>query len=372
MVAKLRTEEQGARENFLIPGLPADENDFPAAFGPFVRNCWYVIAKSKDVGRELKGIRALGEPLVYFRTEDGEPVVLDDRCAHRRFPLSKSKLVGDRIQCGYHGFTYEKSGRCVWAPTNVAPNFGVRRYSSVEAGPWLWVWMGDPQQADPAKVPYPSLDPHEEWRRTEGYKLNPGNYMLLIENLLDLSHFPFLHGQELADLEQANSGLEALTGITNGVGYRKETPSVRGNVFAGVMGGDPAKLIRLVTTAKQFGPSVNLGSEERFALDGDDDPLLPMRFFVIHAITPETMHSTHQFFQGNFNRDVVTGIENFRDHGENVVFHEDAEAIGYVQATVASDNRTGTVEFGLANDRFGIRMRKILRDLKAAELGASG
>ena len=96
-----------------VAGLPVDDTGdaLPSAFAPFVRNAWYVVAESRAIGRELSHIRLLGEPLVMYRTEAGEAVVLDDRCAHRRFPLSKSKLVGDTIQCGYHGFTYEKSVR---------------------------------------------------------------------------------------------------------------------------------------------------------------------------------------------------------------------------------------------------------------------
>jgi phenylpropionate dioxygenase-like ring-hydroxylating dioxygenase large terminal subunit len=240
MSVSATTVHTDAPNDFSVPGSVQDYGELPDAMAPMVRNAWYVVAESKKVGRELRGIRVLGEPLVLYRTQSGEPIVLDDRCAHRRFPLSRSKLVGDSIQCGYHGFTYDHTGRCIWA-ANVKPQFGVRRYPCAEVGPWLWAWMGDPQKADRAAVPYPKLDPKEPWRAIEGYKLNPGNYMLLIENLFDVSHLHFLHGGEVSDLAQATTPSKKLADITNGVGYIKETTLAQANLFASLTGGDPKK-----------------------------------------------------------------------------------------------------------------------------------
>jgi phenylpropionate dioxygenase-like ring-hydroxylating dioxygenase large terminal subunit len=370
MNASTKVGPHQSQNDFSVPGPVRDGDELPGALAPLVRNAWYVVAESKDVGRELRGIRALGEPLVLFRTEAGEPIVLDDRCAHRRFPLSKSKLVGDRIQCGYHGFTYEPSGRCVWAPTNIKPNFGVRRYPCIEIGPWVWAWMGDPDKADPAAVPYPQLDRNEMWRTIEGYKLNPGNYMLLIENLLDLAHLHFLHGGDVSDIAQANTPSNRLPNIANGVGYTKETPLAEAKLFASLTGGDPAKKVRVVTADMQLGPSLNYGYEDRYALDGQEDPLYPLRFHIIHGITPEGMNTTHQFFQVFFNRELLGGMESFRDFSEDVVLQQDCEAIACIQSAIESDRRTGTVELNIASDRYGIAMRGILRKLKQEELGA--
>lgn len=86
-----------------------------SGFGPLIKNAWYVIADRSHVGRELRQITVLNEPLVYYRSEDGAPIVLDDRCAHRRFSLAKSHLKGDSIQCAYHGFTCDKTGKCIFA-----------------------------------------------------------------------------------------------------------------------------------------------------------------------------------------------------------------------------------------------------------------
>jgi len=370
MSVSATTVHTDAPSDFSVPGPVEDDDKLPDALAPMVRNAWYVVAESKKVGRDLRGVRVLGEPLVLYRTQAGEPIVLDDRCAHRRFPLSKSKLVGDSIQCGYHGFTYDHTGRCIWA-SNIKPNFGVRRYPCAEVGPWLWAWMGDPQKADPATVPYPKLDPKEPWRAIEGYKLNPGNYMLLIENLFDVSHLHFLHGGDVSDVAQANTPSKKLADITNGVGYIKETPLAEANLFASLTGGDPKKKVRVIGSGMQFGPSIHYGYEDRYALEGDDDPLYPLRFHIIHGVTPEDINSTHQFFQVFFNRELLgDGMEGFRDFSENVVLQQDCEAIAYLQAAIDADRRTCTVELNIASDRYGIAMRGILRELKQEELAA--
>jgi hypothetical protein len=53
--------------------------------------------------------------VVLFRKEDGTPVALEDRCVHRHLPLSMGRLVGDTLQCHYHGLRYDGTGACVLA-----------------------------------------------------------------------------------------------------------------------------------------------------------------------------------------------------------------------------------------------------------------
>ena len=79
----------------------------------YLRNAWYVGAWAHEVTREPFQRYMLDEPLVFYRTEAGDPVVLDDRCCHRFAPLSAGWLDGDDIVCGYHGFTFDPSGTCV-------------------------------------------------------------------------------------------------------------------------------------------------------------------------------------------------------------------------------------------------------------------
>src|SRR5215210_9435179 len=91
----------------------------------FPLNCWYVAATSDEVDRSLLGRRLLDRAVVLYRLESGAVVALDDRCAHRAFPLSAGRLAGDEVVCGYHGFAYDSAGACVRIPSQDSVPAGV-------------------------------------------------------------------------------------------------------------------------------------------------------------------------------------------------------------------------------------------------------
>jgi len=89
----------------------------------FLKNCWYVAAWSKDIRRELLGRVLLNEYVVLYRKEDGTPVALENRCPHRNLPLSEGRLIGDEIECGYHGMVFNCDGVCTACTIGEDTNF---------------------------------------------------------------------------------------------------------------------------------------------------------------------------------------------------------------------------------------------------------
>ena len=161
----------------------------------FLRNSWYVAAADHEIGRHPFGRIILGEPIVFYRLADGSAVALEDRCAHRHLPLSMGKLVGDTLQCHYHGLRYDKSGVCVRVPgqETIPRSARVKSYPLAERHRWLWIWMGDPALADPSNIPdYHWLD-HPDWGAKSQYLHVKGNWQLIVDNLLDLTHLAFVH-----------------------------------------------------------------------------------------------------------------------------------------------------------------------------------
>ncbi len=162
----------------------------------FLENAWYVAAIATEVDRTPRRVTMLGRHVVLFRREDGTPVALEDACPHRKLPLSKGKVVGDAIECGYHGLKFDCSGACIRVPAtpNLAGNVHVRAYPVEDRWGLTWVWTGDPAKADPATIfPVPTWE-DPEWGCTRPGSMEVDcDYRFITDNLLDPSHVAWVH-----------------------------------------------------------------------------------------------------------------------------------------------------------------------------------
>lgn len=166
----------------------------------WVTNAWYVAAWDHELetGRILART-IIDQPIALFRTAAGEIVALEDRCCHRFAPLSMGRLEGDELRCMYHGLKFASDGRCTEIPGQklIPQSARVRRYPAERRGSWLWIWMGDPGLADPAAIP-PSLALDDPAYRLQAGELDyAAHYLLIDDNLLDLSHLSFAHEKTL-------------------------------------------------------------------------------------------------------------------------------------------------------------------------------
>ena len=127
-----------------------------------LRNRWYVAGLSEEITDKPVASRLLDEPLVLFRAPStGKVSALEDRCVHRQAPLSLGEIVGDNLQCGYHGLEYDCSGACVRVPSQkqIPPGATIRSYPCIEQQGFIHVWMGDPalsSTVDPYDFPFAS------------------------------------------------------------------------------------------------------------------------------------------------------------------------------------------------------------------------
>ena len=178
----------------------------------YLKNCWYVAGWSKNYGRELKAEKYLGENVVIYRKQDGTPVALEDACPHRKLPLSKGALSEDSIICGYHGLTFNDKGQCSDSPTQrgMMPSRAVvKSYPIVDKYRLLWIWMGNPELADPDTI-FP-IDNFESptWGYTDGGVMDiKCNYLWVCDNLLDPSHVAWVHVTSFAGAGTDDEPLE--------------------------------------------------------------------------------------------------------------------------------------------------------------------
>jgi vanillate O-demethylase monooxygenase subunit len=261
---------------------------------PYPLQQWWMIGYGNEFGREPVGRTLLGQRVVLYRQENGEPVVLSGICPHRMFPLERGQVVGDALRCGYHGFTYDASGRCIQVPSQEQPAAAsLRRYPVLERGTTVWVWSGDPERADPALMP----DLASMGIGAPGWGVQPGpdmqlkgRYTLLIDNLLDLTHITFIHAKSIPYAERmAAVPWEAIVDEKS-YNLRRIVRGLPASPFLQLLFPDHQGPVDQYIDAEYFGPHlIRTGGEYR---DSHTGRMLGTMNFV-HCITPQTPTSTH-------------------------------------------------------------------------------
>jgi phenylpropionate dioxygenase-like ring-hydroxylating dioxygenase large terminal subunit len=163
-----------------------------------IPNQWYVVLDSVQVKSLPVGVTRMGEKLVFWRDHTGRVSCLRDRCVHRGVALSKGKVLDSgKLQCPFHGFEYNASGKVTKIPANgkntpVPERFRVRQYPAHEAHGFIWIWWGQdpPQELEP-----PTFFEDLDERFSYGCAYDPwdAHYSRVIENQLDVAHLPFVH-----------------------------------------------------------------------------------------------------------------------------------------------------------------------------------
>ena len=185
-----------------------------------IKNQWYVVLTSRQLGKALVGATRLGEKLVFFRAANGEAICLADKCAHRGVALSIGETCDDNtIMCPFHGLRYDASGKCTVIPANgkaaaVPPNFKVRSYPTHEDHGFIWIWWGEGQ-------PSPSIPEFfDDIPRNALYAtvIDPwdAHYSRVIENQIDCVHLPFVHHNTIGRGNKT---------VVNGPGFEWVSPS---------------------------------------------------------------------------------------------------------------------------------------------------
>ncbi|MFC2046384.1 Rieske 2Fe-2S domain-containing protein [Chloroflexota bacterium] len=162
-----------------------------------IPNQWYVLMVSKQVKDKPVGVTRMGEKLVFWRDGTGSVSCLRDKCPHRGVELSKGRVVDGHIQCPFHGFEYDTSGRAVHIPAHgrnapVPQVLKAHSYPTYEAHGFVCVWWGDNPPED-VQLPRFFDDIDEGFTCATIHDLWNAHYSRAIENQLDVVHVPFVH-----------------------------------------------------------------------------------------------------------------------------------------------------------------------------------
>jgi nitrite reductase/ring-hydroxylating ferredoxin subunit len=344
----------------------------------WLRNCWYVIAWDHEIppagSPELFTRTVLNEPILVLRTEAGPLVAMEDRCCHRAAPLSKGRREGDCVRCGYHGLKFDPTGRCVEAPgIPVVPEKArVRTFPILSKNKWVFVWMGDPEKADPNLLPDNYSCDSPEWRNKPGYFHYETPYLLICDNLLDFSHLSYVHEKTLGGttaIAQARADVELVRGPgMPGIRVsRRIQDSPAPPYYSKMRVFDPAqKLERWFIYDFLLPGTLLMSSGGRPMEDPPDDLRNAVRLHSCQTLTPETDTTTHYFFQQSHpaNQGDSTVTEGMYQ-SLVMAFNEDRDMITAQHENI--QRKPDAPFLPMAMDAALVRFRKLLEQLVAAE-----
>ena len=163
---------------------------------------WYPVAWADELkaGRTL-GRRFAGLPIVLYRGMSGQVFALEDRCAHRQVPLHLGVVSGDELKCHYHGWTYNRTGKCVNVPYLGAERLpaGVKSYPASEVDGLIFVFPGDAALAAsrlPARL---GSSQRKDYKTRRLNREVACHYTFMHENLFDMNH-QFMHRKQMGSI----------------------------------------------------------------------------------------------------------------------------------------------------------------------------
>ncbi len=339
-----------------------------------VRNRWYISAFADEITREPMERTILGKPVAMYRKQDGAPVAMYGLCPHRYYPLGNGKVEGDRLVCGYHGFVFDDTGQCVKIPSQgTGSKFCQPTYPIEERGPFCWIWMGDKETCDVDLIP-----PYEDfglgvdgwWHSSPNYLHLEGRSVLLIDNLMDLTHLPYIH-YHIAGGESMKSPTIEMEDRERSFRVKRVAKVPFSDHHAQIFG-EALRfegLSDFLSLTDFYGPElIRTSLPITLRIDGQDSvPDGLGSLYLLHGITPETETTTHYYGLSvrNFRLEDAE-LDEVQRLADIKIRQQDKEAIETVEERL-EDAATLQRELFVIADRPASKVRKIMQTLLEGE-----
>jgi phenylpropionate dioxygenase-like ring-hydroxylating dioxygenase large terminal subunit len=171
-----------------------------------LRRFWYPVLPLDRLGQAPVPFTLLGEAIVLWRDETGNPAAAIDRCCHRTAKLSKGFCQQGRLVCGYHGWEFDGTGACVRIPQHKdptrTPKFKIDSYRAQARYGYVWVALDEPLFDIPA---IPEADDPAFRHIPEFYETWNAGALRVLENSFDNAHFTFVHKSSFGDPDPSPS-----------------------------------------------------------------------------------------------------------------------------------------------------------------------
>lgn len=225
---------------------------------------------------------------------------------------------------------------------NIPPGARVRSYPVVEKDEFVWIWMGDPARADRSLIiDYPYHAGPRSWPHKHAVYDIKGGYMLVIDNLMDLSHLGYVHGETVGGMPGVH--VEAKMHVVRtptGVKFdRWMLDSIPPPTYVKAVGFEgrvdrwqETEFIAPGSVTQWIGAvDAGTGTFQDWKYEGSREDGFALRLF--HGVTPETETSCHYFWSSanGYRQDQPEATEQLFDEIART-FDQDARIIGAQQA----------------------------------------
>ena len=319
------------------------------------RRFWHAVMPLSQLADGPQPFTLLGEDIVLFLDEHGEPAALKDRCCHRTAKLSKGWCNEGRLQCGYHGWVYDRHGRVVQIPQFEAGRaipeaYCTPAYRCVARYGYAWVALEEPI-ADIPDVPEfgapgwrTIFQFHERWATSP---------MRALENSFDNSHFSFVHRATFGVAAQPKPSKYEL--VEHESGFRAETivPATNPEQFQRISG------VKEPITVRHMRNAYFLPFSRRLDIEYPSG----IRHVIVNCFTP--IDDGHiQLCQWLFRNDTEEDCPaQMLVDFDAVITREDKDILESTDADALIDTRRRGIEFSMDSDRPGMLIRKQLMEL---------
>lgn len=327
---------------------------------PIFRKFWHAVMPLSALSAGPKPFTLLGEAIVLFLDEHGQPAALKDRCCHRTAKLSKGWCpdagpLRGKLQCGYHGWTYDRTGRVVHIPQYaedraIPADYRTPAYHCTARYGYAWVALDDPI-ADIPQVPEFD-DP--AWRTIfQFYETWHTSPMRALENSFDNSHFSFVHRATFGVAAQPTPSKYELVDTPEGFYAETVIPAANPERFRRISGVDDAVTTRHMRNA-YFMP---------FSRRLDIEYPSGIRHIIINCFTPiddGRMQLCQWLFRNDSEADCPAQM--LIDFDEEIT-REDKDILESTDPDALIDVRRRGVEYSMDSDKPGMLIRKKLFEL---------
>lgn len=320
---------------------------------PVLRRFWYAVMPLDMLAAGPRPFTLLGEHIVLWLDAAGRPAAIKDRCCHRTAKLSKGFCDAGNIVCGYHGWTYDRDGRCIRIPqhpeASIPAGARVESFRCEARYGYVWVALAEPL------LPIPDFPEEGDpaFRRVhQFYEPWACSAFRLMENSFDAAHIAYVHRETFGDMERPEPSRRELTQTPWGFEAYSETP-VKNR-------GSAAQVLRVEgdTTVRRSRSRWFMPFARQLSITYPNG----LKHFIVTNATPvdDTRIMVVQWVYRNDREEDVPASEVVA--WDRKITEEDRDLLEATEYDACIDTRR-RVEFHMDSDRPGLIMRERLMQL---------